>query len=158
MSLNDALGAFDSAFKQRLSDSTKATLIWVTATSVDWERKIMDAVDADGLEYFDVLLGVDSQAVKPKVDADCLIAIVENDSATSVLISADEVEEVQLTIGETKLLVDEEGYKVEQADENLKTVLTNLIEEIQKIVVVVGTTPNVLALEEIKVRLGKILK
>lgn len=158
MSLKSALDEFGGVFKNRLNSSAKASLRWVKVTAIDWNNLTMDAIDSDGLEYFDILLGVDSQAVKPKQETDCLIAIVENDEATSVLLSADEVEEVQITLGETKLLIDQTGYKVEQAKENLQQVLSDFIAEVQKIIVVQGTTPDVQALEDIKTRLRQILK
>jgi len=60
----------------------------------------MTAVDGDGLEFFDVLLGVGTTAVKPVVGTDCLIAIVEGDEATAFLLFADEADLIQFNGGE----------------------------------------------------------
>ena len=157
MSLKDELDQFGQLFKRRLNDSQKATLRWVAPTAVDWGAQTMTAIDGDGLEFFDVLLGVGTTAVRPVVGSDCLIAIVEGDEATAMLIYADEVEEVYLKSGDARLIVSTEGCRIERGSDDLKSTLTDLISEIQKIVVVVGTNPNVPALELIKTRLTKIL-
>lgn len=94
MSLKDELDKFGQLFKQRLSDNQKATLRWVSPTAVDWDAQTMTAEDGEGLEFFDVLLGVGTTAVKPVVGCDCLIAIVEGDEATAFMLYADEAEEV----------------------------------------------------------------
>ncbi len=158
MTLKNELDRFGQLFKNRLNDSQKATLRWVSPTVVDWDAKTMTAVDGDGLEFYDVLLGVGTTSIKPVVGCDCLIAIVEGDEAISILIYADEMEEVYLRSGETQLIVSAEGCRIERASENLVDVLSDLILEVQKIIVVVGTNPNVPALEEIKTRLNQILK
>ena len=94
MTLKNELDRFGQLFKRHLNDSMKATLRWVSPTEVDWEAQTMTAVDGDGLEFFDVLLGVGTTAVKPVVGCDCLIAIVEGDESTAFMLYADEAEEV----------------------------------------------------------------
>jgi hypothetical protein len=100
MTLKSELDHFSQLFKGHLNGSMKATLRWVSATEVDWDAQTMTAVDGDGLEFFDVLLGVGTTAVKPVVGTDCLIAIVEGDEATAFLLFADEAELIQLNGGE----------------------------------------------------------
>lgn len=100
MSLQGELDKFGQLFKQHLSGTMKATIRWVTADKVDWENQTMDASDGEGLEFFDVLLGIDSAVVKPVVGTDCLIAIVENDEATAFMLFANEVELIQYNGGE----------------------------------------------------------
>jgi hypothetical protein len=100
MSLKDELDQFSALFKHHLKGSTKATLRWVTATSIDWDGKLMDATDSDDLPYYDVLLGVGSIAVKPVLNTDCLIAIVEDDECSAFLLYANEVELLQYNAGE----------------------------------------------------------
>ena len=94
MTLKNELDRFGQLFKQHLNGSMKATLRWVEATEVDWDAQTMTAVDGDGLEFFNVLLGVGTMAIKPVVGTDCLIAIVEGDEATAFLMYADEAEEI----------------------------------------------------------------
>lgn len=100
MTLKSELDTFGLLFKQHLNGSMKASLRWVTATAVDWEAKTMTATDSDDLPYNDVLLGVVTTAVKPVLNTDCLIAIVENDEATAFLLYADEAELIQYNGGE----------------------------------------------------------
>ncbi|MCT4644375.1 MAG: hypothetical protein N4A74_05250 [Carboxylicivirga sp.] len=99
MTLVSELDKFGQLFKQHLNSSVKATLRWVTATAVNWDEQTMTATDSDELEYFDVLLGVTTTAVKPVLNTDCLIAIVEGDEATAFLLYADEAELIQFNGG-----------------------------------------------------------
>ncbi len=100
MTLKSELDTFGQLFKQHLNSSAKATLRWVTATAINWEAQTMTATDSDGLEFFEVLLGVVTTAIKPVVNTDCLIAIVEGDEATAFLLYADEAELIQFNGGE----------------------------------------------------------
>lgn len=100
MTLKAELDMFGQLFKQHLNDNMIATLRWVTCTAVDWDNKNMTATDSDDLEYFDVLLGVGTMTVKPVLNTDCLIAIVEGDNATAFLLYADEAELIQFNTGE----------------------------------------------------------
>ncbi len=99
MTLVSELDRFGGLFKQHLNSSMKATLRWVTATAVNWDEQTMTATDSDELEYFDVLLGVTTTVVKPVLNTDCLIAIVEGDEATAFLLYADEAELIQFNGG-----------------------------------------------------------
>lgn len=122
MSLKSELDIFGELFKQCLSGEVKATLRWVSCEAVNWEDKTMTASDADGLEYFDVLLGVSTATVKPVKGTDCLVAIVENDDATAFLLFADEAELIEWNGGEnggltiTPKLVDELGKLTARVD------------------------------------------
>lgn len=100
MSLKSETDKFGELFKRRLSDSSKATLKWVTADEVDWEAQTMTASGEDDLKFFDVLLGLGTVAVKPVIGTDCLIAIVENDDATAFMLYADEAELIAYNGGE----------------------------------------------------------
>lgn len=100
MTLRAELDKFGQLFKQHLNGSMKASLRWVEATEIDWEDQTMTAVDGDGLEFFNVLLGVGMTTVKPVIGTDCLIAIVEGDEATAFLLFADDAELIQFNGGE----------------------------------------------------------
>ena len=50
----------------------------------------------DDLEYYDVLLGLGSVNVKPKVGSNCLIGFINNSETLPFLIMADEVEEIDI--------------------------------------------------------------
>ena len=76
----------------------QAQLRWCTVTSVDKEKRVMDAVgESDGLDYFDIGLGTGSVNVYPKPGSLCLIGIVEGRETDPFLISAAEVESIEVT-------------------------------------------------------------
>lgn len=73
----------------------QAQLRWATCESVNWEARTMTAIgQSDGLEYFDVLLGLQAIAIKPKENALCLLGVLEGQDAATFLITASEIEEV----------------------------------------------------------------
>lgn len=132
MTLKSELDNFGQLFKNRLNGSMKAALRWVEATEIDWDAQTMTAMDGDGLEFFDVLLGVGTTAVKPVVGTDCLIAIVEGDEATAFLLFADEAELIVFNGGENGGLVKiiptvEWMRKVNNDLQTLKTLLQTSI-------------------------------
>jgi hypothetical protein len=95
-----------------------ANTVWVTVKSVDWDKKVMDVVSVmDGLEYFDVVLGLGSYLPKPKVGTKCIIGILEGNEAATFLIHADEVDQVNLNGEELGGLVDAKELK-KQVDKN----------------------------------------
>lgn len=100
MTYKSELDRFGQLFKQNLNETVKATLRWVTCTVVDWEAQTMTATDSDELPYNEVLLGVGAVVVKPVLNTDCLIAIIEGDESTAFLLYADEAELTQFNGGE----------------------------------------------------------
>ena len=95
--------------------------------------------------------------VIPKEGSYVLYGILENMEHEAAVLACSEVEKYIIKIGDTQQEITTEGTKINGGGENLKNVLNDLIAEIEKIIVVVGTSPNVPALEAIKLRLNKIL-
>lgn len=134
-----------------IGENTPIQTAYVTCKNVDWDKKTMTAVgQVDDLEHYDVKLGIGFEYKKPKINTLCLIGLVENQPANSFLIEASEVEELLITVGESIVQVKEEGIKMTRSGEILKTVLNDLIDkinelnqELQAVIVVQGTTPNV---------------
>lgn len=91
----------DEELKQAMSKllgQTKATLVWVEVLSVNTEEKTMDAKGVtDGLEFYDIQLGAGSVILYPKSGSLCLVGIVEGQSSDAFLISATEVEKMEIT-------------------------------------------------------------
>ena len=109
----------------------------------------LNAIDDDLDSYF---------TVYPAEGSEVLVAIIENMKTEAVVIRCSEVQEVKAKIGTTELKLDANGFRFDRESENLQQVMTDLIAEVQKIIVVIGTSPNVPALEAIKHRVKKILK
>lgn len=149
-------------FKQLMQRGAKSQVPiqteWVKVKSVDWEEKTMVGIgEANDLDYDDILLGLGSLAKRPKIGSLATIGIINN-SAACFLIDAEEIEEFEWKCDGSVYNISTEGFLVKRADENLKDVLNDLIDEVNKIKVVYGNSINVPEMLEIKNRLNTIFK
>lgn len=91
----------DEELKQamtRIPGQKKATLVWVEVLSVNIDEKTIDAKGvSDGLEFYDIQLGAGSVILYPKTGSICLVGIVEGQSSDAFLISATEVDKMEIT-------------------------------------------------------------
>tara|TARA_R110002051_G_scaffold297564_2_gene363984 strand:+ start:37718 stop:38185 length:468 start_codon:yes stop_codon:yes gene_type:complete len=119
--------------------------------------------DHDTTDYFEVSFNAlvenknDRIQLTPKLNSKVVLGVFPN-GKDAVLLSYSEVEKVYLKIESTEFEADADGYSVKRNNEDLKTVLNDYIDEVNKIIVVNGTTINVAATTEIKERLNQILK
>lgn len=91
----DGVDEFVALFKKHLGNNKQVQLRLAYCKDVDWEEKTMTAMGAtDDLEYYDVSLGLGYKFIKPKVNADCIIGILEGEESVGFLIDASEVEEI----------------------------------------------------------------
>ena len=105
---------FGSLLDMTFKAKTKVQTHWVKTKTVDWETKTMVATGVkDDLDFFDVILGLGSINLKPKVGSLCLIGIILNKEASVFLINAQEIEAYEL--------VDSTGFKLE-LNEGLMTI------------------------------------
>ncbi len=101
MSVETAADEFMVLFKRHLSSNSQAQIRWVTCKSVDWDAKTMEAEGmSDELAYYDIALGFGSCDVKPIVETDCIIGILEGQESVAWLIYATETELVEFNGGE----------------------------------------------------------
>ena len=147
---------------------------WVVVDSVNWKEKTMIATGvANELPFYDVLLGLGSFYRKPKVGTSCLIGVIENQEPITFLLDCEEMDEAIYISGESSWTMNTSGFIINQSNENLYKVLSDFIcqfgklaDEINKIKVAIGTspdTPTILKIkqevtEKIKQRLNTILK
>ena len=96
--------------------------------------------------------------VYPAEGSEVLVAIIENMKTEAVVIRCSEVQKVKAKIGASELEMDADGFRFGRSGEVLKAAMGDLIAEIQKIIVVQGTGPNVAALTGIKNRINQVLK
>lgn len=96
--------------------------------------------------------------VYPVVGSAVLVGLIEGMKTEAVMLRCSEVDTVKLKIGDSTLLIDKNGFSMVRQNESLVNALTDLVAEVQKIVVVIGTNPNITALELIKERITQILK
>ena len=130
--------------------------------SVD-ESKGTCVVNDNELDYTDVRLVAsegesDALLVLPEVGSSVLVALLNDDINQMFVVQYSKLNKVKLSIRTTALDIDKDGHKLARGGEDLKTILNDLIIEINKISVVVGTTINIPAVEAIKQRLNTVLK
>jgi hypothetical protein len=94
--------------------------------------------------------------VIPKIGSVVTVGILK-DNAT-IILQTSEVEAVEYTIGTTRLLINKQGYILERDGENLSKCLSDLIDEINKIVIIYGNDINRPSMNVIKKRIQTILK
>lgn len=149
---------FGRLLARNINGKLKVQTHWCNATSVDWQAKTMTATGvSDGLEFYDVSLGLGSFYRKPKLGSLCLIGILENQEASAYLIDLSAFEEAVWYSGGSELTIKEEGFIIKQGDESLKEVLNDwqaqfgkLCDELNKVVVSIGVSPNVTSITQIK--------
>ena len=152
------LDEFTRLLKEQGKSVVKPQMIWAKVKTVDWAAKTMTAEDVvDGLDYYAVLLGIGGIYQKPKVGAKCVLGILGNKAAATFLIEAENIEETIFTNRSTIFEIKENGFVIHQNKESLKEVLNDLIDEVNKIVVINGNTINVAKMLAIKQRLNTIL-
>lgn len=155
----DELNEFEKLFKHHSKKGIKPQLVWAIVENVDWVNKTMTVKSLlDDLEYFDVLLGVGSVYKKPVIGTKCLLGVIGNKASATFLIEAEAVEEITFKSDKSVFVIKEEGFVVKQDDENLKDVLNDFIDEVNKIVVIQGNTINKAKVKAIKQRLNQVLK
>lgn len=155
------MGEFDDFVRlidRRTQTAQVKAVVWATVKEVDWDKKDMTATSiSDGLDYYEVPLGVGTFYRRPVVGSKVLLGILEGKKAAAVLLDAEDVEELVYTSGESVFTIKKEGYIIKQGNESLRDCLNDFIDECNKIIVVNGTSINVPAVEAIKERLNTIL-
>jgi hypothetical protein len=95
--MSDIANELKQALLSKIDASKQPQLRWVECLSVDWDNKVMDAKGiADDLEYYDIELGAGVFDLKPIVGAICLIGIVEGEECNGFILSASEVEKIEI--------------------------------------------------------------
>ena len=106
--------------------------VLVEVKEVNWDDRTMTVIGVDDeLEYYDVLLGLGSVDVKPKVGSNCLIGFINNSETLPFLIMADEVEEIDIKSDQCQFKVND-GFLLKKQNETLKKLMVDLLQEIQK--------------------------
>lgn len=152
------LNEFVKLLDVKAKGNAKVQTHWVEVLEVDWDAKTMTAKGlTDDLEFYDVLLGLGTNYRRPKVGSLCLIGLILNNEAAAFLIAAESVEEITWNVKDNELTISEAGFLIKKNNETLKKVLNSLIDEVNKIIVVQGTSINVVAMNTIKQRLNNVL-
>ena len=123
------------------------------------------------LEYTDVRLSaiIDGNDQKcymfPKVGSTILVEPINEDLKQLYVAKYSEVESVSWLIESSQFVVDKNGFRIARENESLRTVLNDwqaefgkLCDEVSKIVVSIGVTPNVPVITEIKTKVTTDIK
>lgn len=94
----------------------------------------------------------------PAEGSPVIYAIVDNQEAEACLLMCSQIEKVITEVGQAKYHLDKQGHLLQVGDQKLSSVIEDLINEVAKIIVVNGRSPNVVALNQIKQRMKKILR
>ena len=130
---------------------------------IDKQKGVCTVSDGE-LEYTDVRLASvinDRESmfyIFPLKGSSVLVSPINEDIHQLYVEAYSEVENWQVKVGNTKIDFDAAGIIIEGNGESLKKVLNDYIDEVNKIIVVNGTSINVAATTAIKTRLNKILK
>ena len=139
-----SLDKLKKTLSELAKNSTPIQTVWVEVTEVDWEERTMTAIGVDDeLEYYDVLLGLGSIDLKPKVGSSCLIGIIENRDTASFLIMVDEIEEIDINADRCQLNIND-GFIIKKENESLANLMSDLLQEIQKMKFTTNTGSTIL--------------
>jgi hypothetical protein len=146
-------------FKKLLENEIQTFPAKVTA--IDKVEKIACLEDIEGISYkarlSAIIEGGDKIVSYPKQDSWVLVSIINNVENELFVTAFSEVEEIEGKIGTTEYIINADGFKIDRDGENLKEVHNDLIaeigklcDELAKVVVSIGVTPNVPAIKKIK--------
>ena len=147
---------------KRFGAPTATTLYVAKITAVQTETC---TIDIAGSEYPDVRLRVtedpltDKVLLTPTVGSTAIVADLSDGQKRSfAIIHIEQIDKIAITKGTLQLKIDANGFAIMNNGENLKTLIGDFIDEVCKIIVVQGTTPNVPALQAIKARMALLLQ
>lgn len=98
-----------------------------------------------------------SITVYPVEGSYVMFALIDNSPMDAVIINCSEIEKTVVKIGQTSHEISDQGHKIERGTDNMKALIGSFISEVQKIIVINGTSPNVAALEQIKQKFNTLL-
>lgn len=133
-------------------------------TSVNKENNTCNVDRGDLPELLDVRLnsilesGDNVVTIYPQKGSKVLCILVENSLTDAYVLAANNIEEIKGMIDTTEFLINAEGFKIQRGEQNLNSLIADFIAEVQKIIVVQGTGPNIPALEQIKTKINQVLK
>ena len=86
----DSLEKLKRAIIAQVKANVPVQTVWATCTSVNLQEGTMEAT-RDGVEYFDVLLGLNNDITVPEVGSKVLLGLVENHTSATFLLLAERI-------------------------------------------------------------------
>lgn len=166
MALEDEILKFFGAFVD-----SKNPKVLIVGTAVNVQDDTCDVVVDGEAKMLDVKLNViedtrnSKLVVYPKNNSKVLVGILSSLKKEAIVLQTTEIEKVELVIGTVKCTISSEGLKIEKGTDSLKSIMGDLMTEIQAIKVPVvsvgslsGVPYNVSAFTAIENRINAILK
>lgn len=131
-----------------LGNTTTHTFV-ATIVSVNKEKSTC-VINDDDLQYENVKLTAKTDesnskwVLFPKVGSTVLVSAIENDLHHLYVHFFSEIESIELTIDETKLQIDNNGFLLKKENETLKKLMVDLLKEIQKMKFTTNTGSTIL--------------
>ncbi|MEO8236410.1 MAG: hypothetical protein ABI549_13415 [Flavobacterium sp.] len=101
--MSKGLLEFKKLLSNKISSKIPVQTEWVKVSEIDWDNKTMTAIgELNGLEYHDVVLGIGSFNIKPKLDSLALVGAIHNGEACFMLL-CEEIEVIEI--------IDQSGFK-----------------------------------------------
>ena len=98
MSKGNAINEFKEHLEKMSKGGSLFQLIWAEVKDVDWDNKTMTATSiSDGLDYFNVLLGIGSCFRYPKVGSKVILALLQGNKTKTILLVVEEMEQCLIT-------------------------------------------------------------
>ena len=130
----------------------------VTDSVCDVERVDLPTIEDVRLQSV-VMDKTEGLILKPKEGSFVIGQFIEQSETNAFLTSVSEIEFLKIKHGKnTHFEITENGVIIENGTNNLSDLIGKFIDEVAKIIVIQGTTPNVPKLTEIKTNIQKILK
>lgn len=155
----------DAAFRKKLERILPKQTIIARVTSVNRSNLTCDADPVDGgAAYTNVRLQAiidendQGAVIIPKEGSYITISIIENDDNNTYMAQCSEIEEYINKIDNLEVSWNKDGIRMKMADHSFKTIMNDMIDELNKIVVINGNTIDVAAMNAIKQRLNTVLK
>ena len=180
-----AESAFEQAVRKIIEKSTPITITEGTVKSVDKAARTCDVERDDLPELFDVRLtatlepGDDVATIFPTPGSRGLVALVEGQPTDAFMLSATDIEEVAVRIGESEMAINKDVIRAKigtsefemgkdglilKHDESIKDVLTKIVDAMMAITVTTAQGPSgtpinaPTAMQPIKLSINKIFK
>jgi len=155
----------DLAFRKKLERLLPKQTIVAKVLEVNRGDFTCDVEPADGgANYHDVrlqsVIDDNDQGVVhiPKIGTYVTISIIGNDDNNCYVSQFSEIEEFIYKIDDFEFSGNNDGIRIKKGSDSLLNVIEDMIDELNKIIVIYGTSINVGAMNAIKQRFGNPLK
>ncbi|WP_329804642.1 hypothetical protein [Flavobacterium facile] len=101
--MSNKLLEFKKLLANKIHSKIPVQTEWVKVSEIDWDNKTMTAIgELNNLEYHDVVLGIGSFNIKPKIGTIALVGAIHNGEACFMIL-CEEIEEIEI--------IDKSGFK-----------------------------------------------